>query len=166
MDAVVNKTIAILGGIVVLALVVGAFFFGRATKRVDDVGIRIERDTFVVRDTIREYYPREVIKTIVRTERVEVPIVRCDTIRDTMWVDLPIEDREYKSEEYYAIVEGYNPMLKYIEVYPRTAYITTTETIKQKKRWGVSLGVQGGYGYTPKGWQPYAGVGVSFGYNF
>ena len=160
MSATANKVIAILGGIV------GAFFFGRATKRVDDVGMRIERDTIVVRDTIREYYPREVVKTIVRTERVEVPIVRCDTIRDTMCVDLPIESREYKSEEYYAIVEGYNPMLKYIEVYPRTAYITTAETIKQKKRWGVSLGVQGGYGFTPKGWQPYAGVGVSFGYNF
>ena len=161
-----NKVIAILGGIVVLALVVGAFFFGRATKRVDEVGTRIERDTIVVRDTIREYYPREVVKTIVRTERVEVPIVRCDTIRDTMWVELPIENKEYKSEEYYAIVEGYNPTLKYIEVYPRTSYITTTETIKQKKRWGVSLGVQGGYGFTPKGWQPYAGVGVSFGYSF
>ena len=103
---------------------------------------------------------------VIRTERVEVPIVRCDTIRDTMWVDLPIENREYKSEEYFAIVEGYNPMLKYIEVYPTTKYITTTETIKQKKRWGVSLGVQGGYGITPKGWQPYAGAGVSFGYSF
>ena len=166
MSAEVNKAIAILGGIVILALMVGAFFFGRSTMKVEDVGTRIERDTIVVRDTIREYYPREVVKTIVRTERVEVPIVRCDTIRDTMWVDLPIENREYKGEEYFAIVEGYNPMLKYIEVYPRTAYITTTETIKQKKRWGVSLGVQGGYGFTPKGWQPYAGVGVSFGYNF
>ena len=161
-----NKVIAILGGIVVLALVVGAFFFGRATKRVDEVGTRIERDTIVVRDTIREYYPREVVKTIVRTERVEVPIVRCDTIRDTMWVELPIENKEYKSEEYYAIVEGYNPTLKYIEVYPRTAYINATETIKKRKHWGVSLGVQGGYGFTPKGWQPYAGVGVSFGYSF
>jgi hypothetical protein len=79
---------------------------------------------------------------------------------------VPIEAREYKDDEYFAIVEGYNPMLKYIEVYPRTAYINATETIKERKRWGVSLGVQGGYGFTPKGWQPYAGVGVSFGYNF
>ena len=162
-----NKLIAILASIIFVGCVVGSFFFGRATiKDTTFVSTKIERDTIVVRDTIREYYPREVVKTIVRTERVEVPIVRCDTIRDTMWVDLPIESREYKSEEYYAIVEGYNPMLKYIEVYPRTAYITTAETIKQKKRWGVSLGVQGGYGFTPKGWQPYAGVGVSFGYNF
>ena len=166
MSAEVNKVIAILGGIVVLALVVGAFFFGRSTMKIENVETRIERDTVIVRDTIREYYPREVVKTIVRTELVEVPIVRCDTIRDTMWVELPIESREYKSKEYFAIVEGYNPMLKYIEVYPRTAYINSTETIKERKHWGVSLGVQGGYGFTPKGWQPYAGVGVSFGYNF
>ena len=158
--------LAILGGIVVLALVVGSFFFGRATKDTSIVSTKIERDTIIVRDTIREYYPQEVVRTIVRTERVEVPIIRYDTIREVVEVEMPIEAKEYKSEEYFAIVEGYNPMLKYIEVYPRTAYITTTETIKERKRWGVSVGVQGGYGFTPKGWQPYAGVGVSFGYNF
>lgn len=158
-----NKVIAILFGIIV----VGSFFFGRATvKDTTIVSTKIERDTIIVRDTIRQYYPHEVERVVVRTERVEVPIVQCDTIRDTMWVNLPIEEREYKSEEYFAIVEGYNPMLKYIEVYPRTAYINSTETIKKRKHWGVSLGVQGGYGITPKGWQPYAGVGVSFGYSF
>ena len=166
MSAEVNKVLAILGGIVVLALVVGSFFFGRATKDTSIVSTKIERDTIIVRDTIREYYPQEVVRTIVRTERVEVPIIRYDTIREVVEVEMPIEAKEYKSEEYFAIVEGYNPMLKYIEVYPRTAYITTTETIKERKRWGVSVGVQGGYGLTPKGWQPYAGVGVSFGYNF
>lgn len=166
MSAEVNKVLAILGGIVVLALVVGSFFFGRATKDTSIVSTKIERDTIIVRDTIREYYPQEVVRTIVRTERVEVPIIRYDTIREVIEVEIPIEEKEYKSNEYYAIVEGFNPRLKSIEVYPRTAYITTTETIKERKRWGVSLGVQGGYGFTPKGWQPYAGVGISFGYNF
>ena len=155
-----------MGSIVVLGLMVGAFFFGRATKGTSIVSTTIERDTIIVRDTLREYYPKEVVRDVVRVERIEVPVIVRDTIRDTVWIELPIESREYKSEEYYAIVEGYNPLLKSIEVYPKTAYITTTETIKERKRWGVTLGVQGGYGFTPKGWQPYAGVGISFGYNF
>lgn len=162
-----NKLIAILFGIIFVGCVVGSFFLGRATiKDTTIVSTKIERDTIIVRDTIREYYPQEVVRTIVRTERIEVPIIRYDTIREVVEVEIPIEAKEYKSEEYYAIVEGYNPRLKSIEVYPRTAYINTTETIKERKRWGVSVGVQGGYGFTPKGWQPYAGVGISFGYNF
>ena len=166
MSAEVNKVIAILGGIVVLALVVGAFFFGRSTMKVEDVGTRIERDTIIVRDTIRQYYPKEVERVVIRTERVEVPIVHRDTIREVVEVELPIEERTYLDEEYRAVIGGYNPYLKSIEVYPRTAYITTTETITKRKRWGVSLGVQGGYGITPQGMQPYAGVGISFGYSF
>ena len=161
-----NKLIAILAIAVFVGCVVGAFFFGRATTRTDIVRTEVERDTIVVRDTIVQYYPQEVERVVVKTERVEVPIVHRDTIREVVEIELPIEEREYKSEEYYAVVGGFNPYLKSIEVYPKTSYITTTETVTKRKRWGVSLGVQGGYGFTPKGWQPYAGVGVSFGYNF
>lgn len=134
--------------------------------RTDIVRTEVKRDTIIVRDTIVQYYPQEVERVVVRNERVEVPIVRYDTIREVAEVELPIEEREYKSEEYRAVVGGFNPYLKSIEVYPRTAYITTTETITKRKRWGVSLGVQGGYGITPVGMQPYAGVGISFGYSF
>lgn len=161
-----NKLIAILFGIIFVVCVVGAFFFGRATNRTDIVRTEVKRDTIVVRDTIVQYYPQEVERVVVHTERVEVPIVRYDTIREVAEVELPIEEREYKSEDYKAIVGGFNPYLKSIEVYPRTAYITTTETITKRKHWGVSLGVQGGYGITPHGMQPYAGVGISFGYSF
>ena len=161
-----NKLITILVLIIFVGCVVGAFFFGRATTRTDIVRTEIERDTIVVRDTIREYYPQEVEKVVVRTERVEVPIVVRDTIREVIEVEIPIEEKEYKSEEYYAIIGGYMPYLKSIEVYPRTEYISATETITKRKRWGVSIGVQAGYGMTPVGTQPYAGVGVTFGYNF
>lgn len=163
----VNKITSILALIIFVVCVVGAFFFGRASvKDTTIVSTKIERDTIIVRDTIVEYYPQEVVRTVVRTERVEVPVVRCDTIREVVEVELPIEEREYKSEEYYAIIGGYNPYLKSIEVYPTTRYINTTEAITKRKRWGVSLGVQGGYGITPHGMQPYAGVGISFGYSF
>lgn len=161
-----NKVASILTLTIFVGCVVGAFFFGRATNRTDIVRTEVKRDTIIVRDTIVQYYPQEVERVVVRTERVEVPVVRYDTIREVAEVELPIEEREYKSEDYKAVVGGYNPYLKSIEVYPRTAYITTTETITKRKRWGVSLGVQGGYGITPHGMQPYAGVGISFGYNF
>jgi hypothetical protein len=164
-EAMKNIT-TILALIIFVGGCVGSFFFGRSTMRTDIERTEVERDTIVVRDTIVQYYPQEVQRVVVKTERVEVPIVVRDTIREVVEVEIPIEEREYKSEEYFAIVEGCNPMLKYIEVYPRTAYINSTETIKKRKHWGVSLGVQGGYGFTPKGWQPYAGVGVTFGYNF
>lgn len=161
-----NKVIAILAGVVFVLAVVGAFFLGRATKTLEPLETKVERDTVIVRDTVRERYPEPVGEERPRNVHVPAPVVERDTIRDTVWVELPITEREYKGDEYYAIVEGYDPMLKYIEVYPRTAYINTTETITKRKRWGVTLGVQGGYGFTPKGWQPYAGVGVTFGYNF
>lgn len=161
-----NKVASILALVIFVGACVGSFFFGRATTRTDVVRTEIERDTIVVRDTIVQYYPQEVTRVVVRTERVEVPIVRYDTIREVAEVELPIEEREYKSEDYKAVVGGYNPYLKSIEVYPRTTYITTTETITKHKRCGVSLGVQGGYGITPVGMQPYAGVGISFGITF
>lgn len=162
----VNKLISVLALIIFVGCAVGAFFFGRSTVRTDIVRADVERDTIIVRDTIREYYPQEVERVIVRTERVEVPVIVRDTIHDTVYVNLPIEEREYKSKNYRVVIGGFNPYLKSIDIYPQTVYINATESITTRKRWSLMLGVQGGYGITPMGWQPYAGVGVSFGYNF
>lgn len=161
-----NKLITILALIIFVGCVVGAFFFGRATKHTDIVRAVTERDTIIVRDTIREYYPQEVEMVVVRTERVEVPVIVRDTIHDTVYVNLPIEEREYKSRDYRVVIGGFNPYLKSIDVYPQTLYINATESITTRKRWSLMLGVQGGYGITPMGWQPYAGLGVTFGINF
>lgn len=161
-----NKLISILALTIFVGGVVGAFFFGRATARIDIVRADVERDTIVVRDTIREYYPQEVERVVVRTDRVEVPIVVRDTIYDTVYVNIPIEEREYKSRNYRVVIGGFNPYLKSIDVYPQTVYINATESITTRKRWTLMLGVQGGYGITPMGWQPYAGLGVTFGINF
>ena len=72
------------------------------------------------------------------------------------------EVKEYKDSTYYAKISGINAYLEHIEVYPRTTtqYITNTERVYiQPKKW--SVGIQGGIGITPKGLQPYLGVGVS-----
>lgn len=164
-----KKIILILALIIFVGGCVGSFFFGRATiKDTTIVSTKIERDTIIVRDTLRESYPVEVEREVVRTEYKYLTRVERDTItlRDTILVEIPIEEREYKGKDYRAVVGGYNPYLKSIEVYPTTKYINTTETVTKRKRWGFGVGVQGGYGYTPKGFQPYVGLGFSFGYSF
>ena len=86
-------TNSIYGAVLLLLLLVGAFFFGRYTVKEKVTETSIERDTVVLRDTIREYYPQEVVRTVVRTERVEVPIVRCDTIREYTYRGKRIQER-------------------------------------------------------------------------
>ena len=61
-------------------------------------------------------------------------------------------------------MEGYNPKLVDIWIAAPTTTITGVRT--KTKHWSVTIGPQVGYGFTPKGWQPYAGIGVTFGYTF
>lgn len=176
----VNKLIALLALIIFTGSVVGSFFFGRATTRTDIVRTEVKRDTTIVRDTIREYYPRYISEVSVGKTAIKIPtLLLCRDFtqfglplqtevdeKDSVTIELPITERTYKDDEYYAVVRGYDPSLKYIEVYPRTVYLTTTETITKQKRWNISFGAQMGYGFTPKGWQPYTGLGITFGINF
>ena len=75
-------------------------------------------------------------------------------------VMLPITQQVYRDTTYTAWVSGYRPQLDSIEVYPRTLIVRQTAPPAAKpRRW--SMGVQAGYGLTPKGLQPYVGVGVS-----
>lgn len=161
-----RRVIAVLALIIFIGACVGSFCLGRATKRAEPIAAEVERDTVIIRDTITEYYPEYITQWRTRTVRVEVPVADTAKDNDSVTVELPITERVYEGEDYRAVVEGYNPILKEVTVYPKTQVVTATETITKRKRWGVSIGVQGGYGLTPAGTQPYVGVGVAFGYNF
>ena len=89
-------------------------------------------DTLIVRDTVVDWWPLEVRTETIDTMRV---IVR-DTVRvrDTLYVSLPLEKKLYASDEYYAEVSGYRPRLDYIEVYPKTIYITQKERVETIKK--------------------------------
>lgn len=78
---------------------------------------------------------------------------------DSVTLDVAIEHREYRDSTYRAVVSGavvgdIHPTLDFIETYNRT----TTITVERPKRFAVTAGV--GAAYTPKGFQPYVGVGV------
>ena len=117
------------------------------------------RDTIV--DTIKVVKPIAVDSVITRYKVVNVERVKDTTIVnevsevvfDTIRVRLPIESKHYEGKDYEAWISGYEPSLDSINVYNHTI-------VTKPKRW--SLGVQGGLGITPKGVQPYLGVGVSY----
>lgn len=95
-----------------------------------------------------------------RTDTVYLPIL-IDTTTDRIVEGdsipalIPITSKEYKTDDYRAVVSGYNPTLDFMEVYRDNKIITLSPL--QKKRWG--LGLQAGYGY-PGGL--YFGAGVSY----
>lgn len=117
------------------------------------------RDTIV--DTIKVVKPIAVDSVVARYKWVTLERVKDTTIVnevsevvfDTVQVRLPIESKHYSTNNYDAWVSGYEPTLDSIKVY--------NQVIKPKQsRW--SVGLQGGVGLTPKGVQPYIGVGVAY----
>lgn len=125
--------------IAVAAMSAIAFLAGRCTS---PEGGRTPPET--VRDTIRDTTVIE--KPVMVAEwyegTIEVPkdsliIVTKDSMEV---VRLKKEVREYRSEDYYARVSGYAPVLERIEVYPQTI------TIREKARRNeISLSVDMSY---------------------
>lgn len=122
----------------------------------------------------------EVVKwdTIVRTQPVVVEnkalelkayrvkllgrIEPTDSICDSVDVELPISQKVYEDSLYRAWVSGFDAKLDSIELYQPTRYITIT-TEREPSKW--SFGLQGGVGITPRGVQPYIGVGFQWNFN-
>lgn len=100
----------------------------------DDDTILVQRDTTVVRDTIVIEKPSEVRKEYV-AEKILVPVRDTVWLHDTLFVQLPMQKKFYREEDYYAEVSGYNPSLDYLEIYNKTVYVTKTEREKEKRNY-------------------------------
>ena len=127
----------------------------------DPSTVYIKGDTVRIRDTIRDTIPKPVRETLKRNDTVYLPILIDTTTDRTVEGDsipvlVPIVSKEYKTDNYRAIVSGYKPSLDFMEVY-RDKEIITLSPLQKKKRWG--LGLQTGYSY-PGGW--YFGCGISY----
>lgn len=125
--------------VIVLGMVIG--WLCRGCFHADKTPI-VQNDTIVYRDTIRESYPLEISKEVVKKEYV---VVR-DTLRikDTLYLSLPMERRVYGSDDFYAEVTGYKPSLDYIEVFPKTR-VVTERIVEKRKMNSLSAGVELGY---------------------
>lgn len=147
-----RKIIAIALHLVLFALL--AFFFRHHEAEVVEVEI-IKTDTIRITDTIIITKPMSVVKRITDT----IIVHTTDTLMREVIVSLPREERVYEDSTFRAVVSGYRPSLDTMQVYQKQSVVKVTERIPPS-RW--SIGLQGGVGITPKGVQPYLGVGISY----
>lgn len=146
-------TMKALPWVLVVLLTIGCLFLYFHSQKTTESDIK--RDTILRIDTVRDTVPVPYKVRFVRVDTVYMRVItsKSDTVKDSILVELPITQKEYKTNLYQAWVSGYRPNLDSIH----TFIPTTTIYVKQKiKRWG--LGLQAGYGY-PNGL--YVGVGVS-----
>lgn len=119
-------------------------------------------EMMVLRDTITEvhidtftaYKPQPYKVTVHDTVYNEKGYAGHVFVQETKWFG--------DNETYDMQVSGINVELDWIKTYPKTVtqYINTTETVYiPPRKW--SIGIQGGVGITPKGLQPYLGLGVT-----
>lgn len=112
-------------------------------------------DTICFRDTVRDSIPYPMIETVVQEIPELFPVyitLGGDTIREPVYIPVPITQKEYSTDNYRAWVSGYKPSLDSVWVYPEKIIIR-----EKPRRWGI--GVIAGYGIGKNGLSPYVGVG-------
>lgn len=139
--------------VVIVAVAALAFAAGRLSV---GRGVVAPRVTVLTRiDTVLVRHPEVlVIKQLAeRRERLAL----ADTA-DSADVVVPMEQSVYRRPEFTAYVSGHKARLDSIEVFSRTVESVVVKKVKPR----FSVGIQAGYGFTPHGFQPFIGVGVSF----
>lgn len=114
-------------------------------------------------DSVKKSFPVPVDSFVVRYIAKSLPIARDSVTKqlrsDSVKVLIPISQKVYEDTLYKAYVSGYEPKLDSITIKQRTTYITHTIRDKESR---FRIGLQAGYGLTPKGMMPYFGVGLSY----
>ena len=152
--------------VLLIGLVAGAltgYFISRhfATFQPVSETYKVRVDTLYLKDTIRVYEPKIVLKT--QTDTIWQSVQELVEVHDTLFVPLVRERVVYQDTAYKAVVSGVMPSLDELEIYQRERIVTvqTEHTVRVRSRWGV--GLQVGAGVNTQGQAlPYIGVGVSY----
>lgn len=167
--------------IAVLILCAAAFSLGRCSRSASVIPASECEviDSVTTEDTVADCAPIVRDSVVVRYEYKTVPltpppeVASADSLvtrttpqndivvverGDSVELSIPITQKTYETEDYRAYISGYNATLDSIFISRQTTTIRIREPTKQKR---FSVGLQAGYGMTPKGFQPYIGVGIS-----
>lgn len=157
----------------VLSAVSASYWLGREFGRREGEAAPRGRDTVRIvewrRDTVKEESSRtagsvQAWLPVAAQEPEEQATPDTVVLRekDTVLVEVPIEEKEVAGENYRAVLRGFQPEIVDIWVKRETDIVR----VPVRQRWSVTAGPQVGVGITPEGWRPYAGLGVTFGYCF
>ena len=153
-----QKALAIIGIIllVILGAALGWWLRGFRPVVVDPV---VQVDTLWVHDTT--FFEKPVPHIVRVVDTMLIPVVDTIHTRDSVFIQIPREEKVYQDSTYRAVVSGYRPSLDSISIFQSTAIVEKVVYKDIKKRWGI--GVQVGGTYLPKtGFTPYLGVGISY----
>ncbi len=147
--------------VVLLAAV--SFIFGWIVRSMNQ-NAPCRRDTtpriVIVRDTVRVTDPTARSVRILRHAEARLPTASCvDSLPDSATVGLDIVQKTYTGENFRAYVSGWQPKLDSLVLTPASTIITMPRTIPAGQQ-RFSIGIQAGYGMTPRGLQPYIGIGI------
>ena len=112
-----------------------------------------------IRDTVVAKAPAPTEVRVVRTDTVWLPRVD-NPAPDTVAVAVAREQTIYATESYRAYVSGYRPSLDSLVMLRTVPTVVATAPSTRTPR--LSVGLQAGYGLTPRGLQPYVGLGISY----
>lgn len=140
-----------------LGLVALGMSIQRQFQRQSVVMSEMKPDTTYIHDTT--YIP-EPVPVLMYVDRTETELISESPIiihEDSL--EIPIETKVYENEKYKAVVEGYHPKLKDLEIYSEQIRIRQPVVIHSSK-W--SIGVTGGLVVTEDRVKPGVVIGATY----
>lgn len=147
--------LAVILGIIFLSYL---FFSLQPPKIEKEVIIEHHTDTVTVVDTFTIEKP---VPIYVKSEPDTVYLPSIDTT-----VVLDKETKVYEDSTFKAQISGFQPQLDWIEVYPKTTYVTEFKEVKTVKKQRINWGVQAGIGYGVFTHKTDLYIGLGIQYNF
>lgn len=140
--------------LIYITIAAAAFVLGRMS-----VGERVApgRVTVLTRiDTVKVVQPEVLVVRVLPELSAKLPLASDST--DSAEVKVPVAQHIYRTPEFEAYVSGYRPSLDSLLVFNRHTESVVVQPSRKKR---FSVGLQAGYGFTPGGFQPYIGIGLS-----
>lgn len=152
----------------------GVYYYSHLPSSTLGAGIEMI-DSSTIETTKADNLPVKRDSVVIKYKYVKIPIiaempdsafpksadagiVAIRTDSDSVSISIPYSQNQYETEDYRAYVSGYDARLDSIILTSRVTTIKLKERSRPKR---FSVGLQVGYGLTPKGFQPYIGAGVS-----